>query len=951
MITDIDQVSLIKSSLNALSRTQDADTTQLLIKHRALQNQKYEDFLAQYRRGEFDPGHIPALPFEYTDKMLLAPRPPDIWEQNRQKHALYYRLLRGAQTPPTLLTQLEKINHFVKYVFKTQMVAVSLISNDTWYNQCGSNLDARELHRDITLCAHAILQRDDTPFIVLDTLQDWRFKNYPQCKNGMVRFYVGVPLISKTHNLIDEEGNSVPSRLKDKDKTNFAIGTLCIADPSPRTSFSEEEAKNLRYCANLVMSEIDFYLCQQQTQEQQCRTSIIAEFARTPIDAIAPSEQIDAELIARAVGRIKGLFYDSRCHGEKGPWPAHYSSAIARQRLVKYIDPLNNPDQKELAAIIVPILLPDSNPNPSSITPKNDNNDTTYLVVTATNPNRVYDKIDADFLTLFANAITVFIQQRMLHRLHLAKDIFLATMSDQLRTPIHGINGLTDILLESEDTNANQRNLLQIMQMTGHSLVSIVNNILNFKDLQNVQLDDKAKDEVNVHTLLQDVLDAHAALMPASMYFKLEDTLSPETHANLSPDFFQQILNHLISNAIKFSTRGEIQIQLYKIGVTTLGFDIQDHGRGMSDEFRLYHLFQPFSREARDQPGIGIGLALCQRYAEAMKATLTLESSIVGQGSKFKLEIPDVLCECTPASADDKFHSLADAFTLTQFRSLYSQFNMTQEVKMSTETYHMEAVHHLIWDNPWLRLAADETGKNGNSHSSSHPFKLTIFDTRDSSFEEDQVELLAKRYKNRSLAGATICFVTTELMVQYVELGNLTQTYFILAPCGPVRFLTTLYTAFNLELERIHQAQALLTKTRATLALASKLSASDVSAMIVDDNAVNRTILSMYFKKRKLPYVTANDGNDAFATYQAQHSRINLILMDYEMPHCDGPSSIRLIRQYEKENKLEPVVIIMVTGLATNESKEYCLQSGASDHYLKPLSVKDIDKLINKFFA
>lgn len=997
---ELDQITIIKSTANTSA---DELTGRILLENRALQSQKYEDFLVQYSRGEFDPGHIPALPLQYTDRMFLAPRPPDIWEKARQKHAMYYRLLRGAQTPPALLTQLEKITHFVKHVYKTNIVAVSLISDDTWVNQCGINFNARQLHRDITLCGHAILQRDDNPLVVLDTLQDWRFKNYPQCKNGLVRFYVGVPLISRTNKL-----NEVENQEEDNDTSNFAIGTLCIGDPQPRTEFSEEDSKNLRYCANLVMSEIDFYLCQQQVQEQQCRTSVVAEFARTPIESFMTqqngtsilNESIEQTLTARAVQRIKALYYDSTCHSSIG-WPAHYlkenedeetnmtSSALHRRalltspldkrgsrtynnnnnkkksanliqvkkhqtRLTKYVPPVDSVSSDSgstsghrivskrsptLSAIVVPIsslsATPDTQPHHASSTSSSPTPAaaTTYLVITAKNSSRVYDRLDADFLTLFANAITVFIQQRMLHRLHMAKDVFLATMSDQLRTPIHGMNGLTDILLESEDTNANQRNLLQIMQLTGQSLVSIVNNILNFKDLQNIRLDDKAQDEVNVHTILQEVLDAHAALMVSSMTIQLEDTLAPETEALLAPDFFQQILNHLVSNAIKFTHKGVIHVRMYKSGERGLTLEIEDSGRGMSADFITHQLYQPFTRENKDVPGIGIGLALCQKYAQAMHAYLTLNWSIPGEGSLFKLELPDVLLDVRPE------RNLSDSFTIQQFSNLYNQFHVTQNVAFTLPGN--EKVHETIWlPSSWLLSSQSKIQPLNN-------FIITLVDARDVEFKGDQVKKLSQQYKQHG-QGATFCFVTTELMVQYVELGNLPQTYFVLTPCGPIRYLTTLHTALQIELERLEKAK----KDAETLKLeACKLSASDVSALIVDDNAVNRTILSMYFKKRKLPYTTANDGLEAVATFEKDHAHINLILMDYEMPNCDGPSAIKMIRKFEKDNNLNPVVIIMVTGLATNETKEYCLKSGASSFFLKPINLKDIDKLINKFFS
>lgn len=118
-----------------------------------------------------------------------------------------------------------------------------------------------------------------------------------------------------------------------------------------------------------------------------------------------------------------------------------------------------------------------------------------------------------------------------------------------------------------------------------------------------------------------------------------------------------------------------------------------------------------------------------------------------------------------------------------------------------------------------------------------------------------------------------------------------------------------------------------------------------IKVLIVDDNVVNRNILSIYCKKRHIKYETAIDGIDAYE--KAQKCNYDIIFMDIQMPRCDGPTSVKMIREYEnKKNQKKNSLIIMLTGLSADEMKERSMEVGADEYHVKPVSMKVLDCII-----
>ena len=225
-----------------------------------------------------------------------------------------------------------------------------------------------------------------------------------------------------------------------------------------------------------------------------------------------------------------------------------------------------------------------------------------------------------------------------------AKDSFLATMSHEIRTPLAGLLGMME-LLGLSDLGPKQVELLGAAQKSGHSLLRIVNDILDWSKIEAGKLE-LAPRAATISDMLKSVTSTYTQIASEKdIHLKIE--LDPK----LSDAYFfdplrvSQILNNFTSNAIKFTERGTVRIRAGAIarhnGHETIRFSVQDSGLGISAEqqARLFRQYEQASADtARMYGGTGLGLAICLRLAELMGGELSVESTL-GSGSTFSFTV------------------------------------------------------------------------------------------------------------------------------------------------------------------------------------------------------------------------------------------------------------------------------------------------------------------------
>jgi CheY-like chemotaxis protein len=228
-----------------------------------------------------------------------------------------------------------------------------------------------------------------------------------------------------------------------------------------------------------------------------------------------------------------------------------------------------------------------------------------------------------------------------------SKSAFLAMISHELRTPMNGVIGFTNLMLDTELT-ATQRDYTQTIQQSSNALLVLIDDILDFSKIEAGKL------ELEIHPFdlrpcLHDatvLLSPQAAAKGITLVESIDETVPKMIFSDATR--LRQVVVNLISNAIKFTAQGKVELGV-KAGDGLLHFEVRDTGIGMTPEV-VVRLFQPFaqgdSSTTRKFGGTGLGLAICKRLIELMGGEITVDST-PGQGSTFRFSIP--LAELPPA--------------------------------------------------------------------------------------------------------------------------------------------------------------------------------------------------------------------------------------------------------------------------------------------------------------
>ncbi len=520
-----------------------------------------------------------------------------------------------------------------------------------------------------------------------------------------------------------------------------------------------------------------------------------------------------------------------------------------------------------------------------------------------------------------------------------AKSEFLANMSHEIRTPMNAIIGMGDLIVGT-DSKEKQKEYINIIRSSSKSLLSLINDIL---DLSKIEAGKLVFEEIPFK--LRNVIDEVSDMFRDETQIKgiefIVDIASDIPEQVISdPLRLRQVLVNLISNALKFTDRGEIQISVQMqettpdyvdllLTVSDTGIGVSPDRFGQDDQRALFEAFaQADSSTTRKYGGTGLGLTICKKIVDLMHGTIWVESK-PGKGSsffissKFKYIFDDVTCGIL---IPPKLHNLNVLIVEHNPATL-------KVLEKFIESYGFRSVTAA---NAEIALDICKLSAEKGDLAERDPIGLIIMDANLPGMDGITAAQKIKEDSKIINKPPVIIIATSshELDIQHLNKSHIKS--FLLKPIKQSTLFNTIMSIFGYKRSPSQEVN------HKEIANFDKLNGASI--LLVEDNLINQMVAAEILVSAKISVDKANNGTEAIEVLKSK--TYDAVLMDIQMPEMGGIEATRVIR---KELAMEDLPIIAMTANAMAGDKEKCFAAGMVDYVTKPIETKKLFSTLSKW--